>query len=77
MPTRNYRFADEAKRKDTDNEAAVGNHTFSDWKSWGNEKQNGANPKKYVEKDDSCQPRSMLISVIASGGRGTYSDVLL
>lgn len=36
MPQRNYRFANETGRLESDNAAAYGNYTFSGWKAWGN-----------------------------------------
>ena len=36
MPTRNYRFANETGRLETDNDAAYGNFSYSGWKAWGN-----------------------------------------
>lgn len=78
MPMRNYRFANETGRLDGDNDAAIGNYTFSGWKAWGNTIQSAdASAGLITENDDKCQPRTMMLSVIASGGRGTNSDLLL
>lgn len=39
MPQRNYRFANETGRLESDNDAAIGNYTFNGWKAWGNNDQ--------------------------------------
>lgn len=78
MPQRNYRFANETGRLESDNYAAYGNYSFDGWKVWGNnaqgEEEVGA---MYTDNDDVCTPRTMMVTVIASGGRGTSSEVLL
>ena len=78
MPMRNYRFANETGRLDGDNAAAIGNYSFAGWKAWGNTEQaDDVRSGLITENDDKCQPRTMMVSVIASGGRGTNSDLLL
>lgn len=78
MPQRNYRFANETGRLESDNFAAYGNYSFDGWKVWGNNAQSEtAVGGLYTDNDDTCTPRTMMITVIASGGRGTTSEVML
>jgi len=78
MPQRNYRFANETGRTESDNFAAYGNYSFDGWKVWGNIAQGPeAVGNLYTDNDDTCTPRTMMVTVIASGGRGTKSEVML
>lgn len=55
MPQRNYRFANETGRIESDNWAAYGNYSFNGWKAWGNPEQgDGASANLYIDSDDTC-----------------------